>query len=132
MPRPKNVKNGQLGEAIRTKRLELGFTLRDLAKKCLKPNGEALSQQYIYDIENNTRTPSSDTVEKIALALELEPAYLQALAGHPPTILVTYLETYPEAAPAAMRIFARALRIGFTNWDAVSFPENLSLAGGSR
>lgn len=116
--RSKNVKNGRLGDVIRARRLALEITLRDLASACLKPDGGSLSQQYIYDIENSSRAPSLETVEKIANALGLEPDYLVVLAGHTPRSITMYFEEIAEAAPAAARAFVKALEERFTDWDS--------------
>ncbi|GAA0337292.1 hypothetical protein GCM10008967_29470 [Bacillus carboniphilus] len=53
-----------LGNRLRMRRKELGFTLEDVAKRTL------LSDKYIGQIERGTRLPNLDTLYLITLSLE--------------------------------------------------------------
>lgn len=51
-------------ERIKQIRVQLGITRRELAEKV------GISTLYVYDIETGRRTPSVDTLRKLAVALD--------------------------------------------------------------
>ena len=59
-----------LANNMRKHRKELGYTQAMLAEKC------ELSLNYIQYIENRKRFPSEEVMEKIAIALNIEPYQL--------------------------------------------------------
>jgi transcriptional regulator with XRE-family HTH domain len=63
-----------LGLAIRLRREELGFSRPDLA------GAATLSYPYVYEVERGKKLPSQDALEKLAGALDIEPATLEARA----------------------------------------------------
>lgn len=60
----------ELGEVIRKLRLQRNLTVRDLAEKT------NLSYAYISQIENGKRTPTIETLDKLAKALGVTIQYL--------------------------------------------------------
>jgi transcriptional regulator with XRE-family HTH domain len=70
------------GQAIGELRRSRGLNQRDLAARVHKENGTPISQQYLNDIENDRRNPSSTIlIGELAKALGVEPAYLSYVAG---------------------------------------------------
>lgn len=84
-----------LGKKIMTTRLQLGMTLKELAGRVHKEDGEAISIQFLNDIEHDRRKPSPHVTEDIAKVLKLDPLYLKALAAQP--ISNRPASSYPEA-----------------------------------
>src|SRR5262245_13442107 len=73
------------GSAISHARKGKGWALKDLAAKILREDGEAISLQYLNDIEHDRRSPSSDRmVQQFAEALEIDQDWLYYLAGRFP------------------------------------------------
>lgn len=73
------------GHAISLARKGKGWALKDLASLVLREDGDAISPQYLNDIEHNRRSPSSDRmVQQFAEALEIDQDWLYYLAGRFP------------------------------------------------
>lgn len=73
------------GHAISMARKGKGWALKDLASRVLREDGNAISLQYLNDIEHDRRSPSSDRmVQQFAEALEIDPDWLYYLAGRFP------------------------------------------------
>ena len=83
-----------LGKKIMATRLGLGLTLKELASRVRKEDGEAISIQFLNDIEHDRRKPSPHVAEDIAKALKLDPLYIKALADQP--ISNRPASSYPE------------------------------------
>ena len=78
-----NVKTfgGAISEARKAKR----WALKDLALRVLREDEEAISPQYLNDIEHDRRSPSSDRmVQQFADALGIDRDWLYYLAGRFP------------------------------------------------
>jgi transcriptional regulator with XRE-family HTH domain len=70
------------GKRIADARKKLGLSLRELAQKIKKSDGEPISPQYLNDIEHDRRQPDSDhLIEQFAAALKIEPDVLYYEAG---------------------------------------------------
>jgi transcriptional regulator with XRE-family HTH domain len=73
------------GRAISQARKKLGWSQKELASKVRREDGEAISPQYLNDIEHDRRSPSSDhMVQQFAETLELAADWLYYLAGRFP------------------------------------------------
>src|SRR3984893_8603990 len=73
------------GGAISEARKAKGCALKDLAARVLREDEEAISPQYLNDIEHDRRSPSSDrTVQQFADALGIDRDWLYYLAGRFP------------------------------------------------
>jgi transcriptional regulator with XRE-family HTH domain len=73
------------GRAISQARKNKGWALKDVAAKVLREDGEAISPQYLNDIEHDRRSPSSDRmVQQFADVLDIEADWLYYLAGRFP------------------------------------------------
>ena len=93
-----------LGEVISRKRKALGLSQRELAERIKKEDGEAITPQYLNDIERDRRTPSSDyLVEQFAAALGIDKEYLRKFAGKYPADIVK--------APVGEAEFTRELAV---------------------
>lgn len=73
------------GSVVAAARKEMGLNQKQLAEKILREDGEAISPQYLNDIERDRRSPSSDhLLREFAKALKLEADYLHYLNGRFP------------------------------------------------
>jgi len=109
-----------LGKEISARRKALGLSLREVGQQVQKEDGNrGISEQYLHDIEKDRRTPSPHVLDQLAKALRVDPHYLAAVAGQPPTDLMSYLREHPECGAAVAGLFARARGIGFTDWDEI-------------
>jgi transcriptional regulator with XRE-family HTH domain len=73
------------GGAISEARKAKGWALKDLASRVLREDKEAISPQYLNDIEHDRRSPSSDRmVQQFADALGIDRDWLYYLAGRFP------------------------------------------------
>lgn len=77
--------NTTFGSYISATRKTLGLSQKELASLVLREDGEAISPQYLNDIERDRRSPSSDhLIGQFAKALKVQPEYLQYLVGKLP------------------------------------------------
>jgi transcriptional regulator with XRE-family HTH domain len=81
-----------LGERIRARRTELRITLRELARRV------EVSAPYLTDLEAGRRHPGPDVLIRIAAALELPVAELQALDTRLTPEVRRWVETQPDVA----------------------------------
>ena len=74
------------GQIIAEARRALGISQKDLAANIRKEDGEAISPQYLNDIEHDRRDPPSEFfIEQFAKNLKLSTEHLIAAAGRWPT-----------------------------------------------
>jgi ribosome-binding protein aMBF1 (putative translation factor) len=70
------------GSTIASARRALGWSQKELAAKIKKEDGEAITPQYLNDIEHDRRSPSSDhLVGEFARVLKIDSAALFAAIG---------------------------------------------------
>jgi transcriptional regulator with XRE-family HTH domain len=81
-----------LGQRIRERRLELGITLREFARRV------GVSAPYLTDLEAGRRHPGPEVLVRIAEALGLPPAELEALDTRLSPEVRRWVETQPEVA----------------------------------
>src|SRR5688572_12332566 len=103
----------RLGDVINLARRGRRMTLRQLAAKVRKEDGEPVSPQYLNDIELNRRIPSTHVLSEIARELELDPDTLLRLAGVGETVMREYLAEHPTHAEEVIQLFRAAQRRGF-------------------
>jgi transcriptional regulator with XRE-family HTH domain len=73
---------GTFGSAIATERKKKGLSQKELAAKILKEDGQAITPQYLNDIEHDRRNPSSDhLVKQFARVLGMDALTLYAAIG---------------------------------------------------
>ena len=98
-----------LGDLIRDARKEKGLSQKDLAARLRNRDGEAISPQYLNEIELNRRVPPSYLLDQIAHKLEIDADALHLMSGQvPPNVRP---ENHPpEKLTAAMKAFRQKLR----------------------
>ena len=80
-----NVMFGRFGREISKARKAKGWGLKALASQVRREDGQAISLQYLNDIEHGRRRPSSDLmVQQFADVLEIDRDWLYYLAGRFP------------------------------------------------
>jgi transcriptional regulator with XRE-family HTH domain len=97
---PRRLANEGFGRLIRQARVSKGLSQKDLAARVLKGNGEAISAQYLNDIEHGRRLPPGEGfVKQLAEQLGLDGDGLLAAAGRlPADIRELSLQNLGEAA----------------------------------
>jgi transcriptional regulator with XRE-family HTH domain len=101
------------GQFIVEARKKAGLSQKDLAAYIKKEDGEAISPQYLNDIEHDRRNPPSKFIlEQIAKRLEFPLEYLLFLAGEYPQDIRGTESTLPDPkqVEAAFKAFRRALK----------------------
>ncbi len=72
----------KFGQYVMEKRKSLNLTLKQVADKIKKENGDPLTPQYLNDIEHDRRNPPPEyIIKQIAKVLELDVDYLLGLKG---------------------------------------------------
>lgn len=80
-----NEEDITFGRVISDARKRNGWSLKELASKIRREDGETISPQYLNDIEHNRRRPSSDhMVQQFVDALQIDRDWLYYLAGRFP------------------------------------------------
>ena len=94
------------GTAIRSKRSELGISQEELADRA------GLHRTYVSDVERGARNPSLESIEKLALALELSISGLFARASNPGAparpVEILLIEDEPRDVELTQRAFKKA------------------------
>lgn len=81
------MNNGHVtfGRAIREARKRKALSLKSVAARIHREDGQPISPQYLNDIEHDRRSPSSDLlVQQFAQVLEIHPDWLYYLTGRIP------------------------------------------------
>ena len=98
------------GQTLAQARRKAGLSQRQLAARILKEDGEAISPQYLNDLERDRRNPPArHLLGQLAARLDLPPDYLDFLAGQLPEDLRDG-NYAPDAVQAAFHAFRRSLR----------------------
>src|SRR5262245_43587519 len=70
------------GRAVSSARKAKGLSQKELAAKIRKEDGEAITPQYLNDIEHDRRNPQSDhLVKEFAKVLQIDAQTLYAIVG---------------------------------------------------
>ena len=98
------------GEAITRARKEKKLSQKQVAAGTLKEDGQAISAQYLNDIEHDRRNPPSEyIVRQLADTLDLDLDYLLFLAGRFPADVLE-MSRDQEGIKTAMKAFRSSLR----------------------
>lgn len=98
------------GKCISDARKALKLSQKDIAQLIMKDDGEAISPQYLNDIEHDRRNPpSADMIEQLASKLRLESDFLYYLAGKLTEDMIKK-NANPEKVVEAYRAFRRVLK----------------------
>ncbi len=97
------------GKIISEARKALELSQKDLALLIKKEDGEAISPQYLNDIEHDRRNPPSEFfIEQLATQLKLSTDYLCLVAGAiPDYIKDLIIAGGPEKAEQVIKAFRR-------------------------
>jgi len=100
------------GSVIASARKELGISQKDLAAMIRKEDGEAISPQYLNDIEHDRRNPPSGfIIEQLAQHLKRTTEYLETAAGMLPSEMRQDLTSKtPDQIARAYRAFRDSLK----------------------
>ena len=80
-----NKEDITFGRAVSIARKGKGWSLKDVASRIRREDGQSISPQYLNDIEHGRRNPSSDhMVHQFASVLEIKRDWLYYLAGRFP------------------------------------------------
>ena len=95
-----------VSEARRTK----GLSQKELAALVKKEDGQAISAQYLNDIEHGRRNPPSEfLIGRFAKALDVSKDSLCLAAGTVPHDVQRMVASQPEKAEAAFKAFRKAV-----------------------
>jgi transcriptional regulator with XRE-family HTH domain len=98
------------GEAITKARKDKKLSQKQVAAGTRKEDGDAISAQYLNDIEHDRRNPPGEPiVRQLADALDLDLDYLLFLAGRFPSDVLEMARDQ-EGIKMAMRAFRSSLR----------------------
>ena len=98
------------GEAITRARKDRKLSQKEVAAGTLKEDGQAISPQYLNDIEHDRRNPPGEfIVRQLAATLDLELDYLLFLAGRFPSDMLE-MSGDQEGITTAMKAFRSSLR----------------------
>ncbi len=98
------------GQAITQARRDKKLSQKQVAAGTRKEDGQAISAQYLNDIEHDRRNPPGEhIVRQLANTLDLELDYLLFLAGRFPSDVLE-LSRDEEGIKTAMRAFRSSLR----------------------
>ena len=98
------------GEAITRARKDKRLSQKQVAAGTLKEDGQAISAQYLNDIEHDRRNPPSEyIVHQLANTLDLDLDYLLFLAGRFPADVLE-MSGDQEGIKTAMKAFRSSLR----------------------
>ena len=99
------------GTMVSEARRAIGMSQRELASKVKKEDGQAISAQYLNDVERDRRNPPSEfLIGQIAEALKLSKDVLCLAAGTIPNDVKRMAATQPERIEEAFKAFRRAVK----------------------
>jgi transcriptional regulator with XRE-family HTH domain len=100
------------GQIIGEARKKAQLSQKQLAEKIKKEDGEAISPQYLNDIERDRRNPPSEyLISQLAKELKLSKDYLLAAAGSLPSDLQKLVEdSDQQAVDKAFQAFRKQIK----------------------
>jgi len=100
------------GKILSEARRKLGLSQKDLAAKIFKEDGQAISAQYLNDIEHDRRNPPGEfLIGQFAAGLGLDKDTLCLAAGTVPSDLRERAASRPQAeVKEAFKAFRKALK----------------------
>ncbi len=99
------------GSILSEVRRAKGLSQKELASRVAKEDGQAISAQYLNDIEHDRRNPPSEyLIGQIADVLGESKDFLCLAAGTIPDDLRSLATTQPEKAQAAFKAFRIAVK----------------------
>jgi transcriptional regulator with XRE-family HTH domain len=99
------------GTLISEARRAKGLSQKELASKVRKEDGQAISAQYLNDVEHDRRNPPSEfLIGQIADLLTLSKDVLCIAAGTIPNDLQKIARNQPDKVEQAFKAFRRAVK----------------------
>ncbi len=99
------------GTLISEARRSKGLSQKDLASKVKKEDGQAISAQYLNDIEHDRRNPPSEfLIAQIAGLVDVSKDFLCIAAGTIPDDLQRMARNQPDKVEQAFKAFRRAVK----------------------
>lgn len=99
------------GMIIAEARRAAGLSQKELAAKVKKEDGQAISAQYLNDIEHDRRNPPNEfLIAQFATILKLDKDVLCLSAGMIPQDLQKMAAAQPEKVQEAFRAFRKAVK----------------------
>ncbi len=99
------------GSIVSEARRAIGLSQKELAARVKKEDGQAISAQYLNDIEHDRRNPPSEyLIGQMADILNLSKDVLCLAAGTIPNDLKKMATTQPEKVEEAFKAFRRAVK----------------------
>src|ERR1700731_4292031 len=99
------------GTLISEARRAKGLSQKDLAAKVKKEDGQAISAQYLNDIEHDRRHPPNEfLIVQFATLLKLDKDVLILAAGMIPQDLQKMATAQPEKMEQAFKAFRKAMK----------------------
>lgn len=98
----------RVGDIIQEARRARHLMLRGLTGQVVNRDGQPISPQYLFDIEEPHRRPAPHMLRELARVLDLEYDWLLAAAGGAPTVFEEYLEALPQQSEAVIKLFRTA------------------------
>ena len=99
------------GDMVAEARRSVGMSQKELASKVKKEDGQAISAQYLNDVERGRRNPPSEfLIGKIAEVLNVSKDLLCLAAGTIPDDLKEIATSRPERVEEAFKAFRKAVK----------------------
>jgi len=99
------------GSIISEARRAAGLSQKELAAKVKKEDGQAISAQYLNDIEHDRRNPPNEfLIAQFATLLKLDKDVLCLSAGTIPEDLQKMAAAQPEKVQEAFKAFRKAVK----------------------
>src|ERR1022692_2542444 len=99
------------GTMVAEARRAVGMSQKELASKVKKDDGQAISPQYLNDVERDRRNPPNEyLIVQIAAVLKLDKDLLCLAAGTIPDDLKKLAATHPEQVEEAFKAFRKKVK----------------------
>lgn len=99
------------GEVLSEARRAKGISQKELAALVKKEDGQAISPQYLNDIEHGRRNPPSEfLISQLAHVLDVSKDVLCLAAGTVPIDLQKLVANQPKKVEAAFKAFRKAVK----------------------
>jgi len=99
------------GTVVGEARRAIGMSQKELASKVRKEDGQAISPQYLNDVERDRRNPPGEyLIAQIAVALKVDKDVLCLAAGTIPEDVRKFAASHPVQAGEAFKAFRKKVK----------------------
>jgi transcriptional regulator with XRE-family HTH domain len=109
-----------LGQLLRQAREIHGLSLRQMAGRLQRQDGQPITPKYLHLLEQDCRRPSLHLTQQLATILALDEAFLVAQAHQTAALLRRYLQEQPEREHAFAEMMLQAEHHGFVAWERLT------------